>query len=351
MHVWSIGCGAPSLRLPWIHVDLNRIISMIGTGVDLFFVISGFCMYLMYAGKQSAFSGTAYRAFLINRWRRIAPAFYAAVAACAIIAYARDGHWLWTEIGANLIFAQLWIGNGRLNGVFWSLATEWHFYLVLPLLIWGAVRGGFWATLGGLAIFSIAARIGQSYWLRDIQDKNLPFRLIEFVWGIGVARLYRDGIVPSGPFRGARGALLAVAVAYLGRLLTVTEIVEAAGRAGPLFRAFASPLLTFGYALLLWNVVGSESIVSTTLASVPMRTLGRWSYSIYLWHLYPSVWIASALVTRFGNGGLMPYVATVSALLIVVPISIFSYRWFEAPYFRKRPARLASRVLTQEGGL
>src|SRR5262245_49813726 len=79
-HVWMFS-GNPSLsvgRVGAVNLDVNRAVSAIGTGVDLFFVISGFCMYLMYAKSQSVFSAQRYAAFIKRRWWRIAPAFYAA---------------------------------------------------------------------------------------------------------------------------------------------------------------------------------------------------------------------------------------------------------------------------------
>ncbi|HEY9302611.1 MAG TPA: acyltransferase family protein [Phormidium sp.] len=84
-HVWAFGSGIPvwSLgKIGSINLDLNRAISVIGTGVDLFFVISGFCMYLMYAQKQTKFAWNTYATFLKKRWLRIAPNYYVAALVC-----------------------------------------------------------------------------------------------------------------------------------------------------------------------------------------------------------------------------------------------------------------------------
>ena len=87
-HLWSFGFGAPALplgRLGPLTIDLNRLMSFWGTGVDLFFVISGLCMHLVYTSKPDALQIDRLVAFVKKRWLRIAPAYYAAVVACAII--------------------------------------------------------------------------------------------------------------------------------------------------------------------------------------------------------------------------------------------------------------------------
>jgi peptidoglycan/LPS O-acetylase OafA/YrhL len=56
-------------------IDINRVLSLLGTGVDFFFVISGFCMYMMYNSRIVGFSWASYRALIASRARRILPAF------------------------------------------------------------------------------------------------------------------------------------------------------------------------------------------------------------------------------------------------------------------------------------
>ncbi|HEY9851394.1 MAG TPA: acyltransferase family protein [Leptolyngbyaceae cyanobacterium] len=126
-HIWLF-CGNPTLvlgKISSISIDLHRAISMIGTRVDLFFAISGFCMYLMYARKQTKFEWKTYIIFLKKRWLRIAPAFYVAALACAIAYLFVGKPFPWFDLLSHATFTNIWFPNtGGLAAPFWSLATE-----------------------------------------------------------------------------------------------------------------------------------------------------------------------------------------------------------------------------------
>ena len=79
-HVWA------TLSFPVLNVggvDVFRLLNLWGNGVQLFFVISGFCFYLVLEKQQQYDFKTAF-AFWKKRWLRIAPAFYTA---CIVLAF------------------------------------------------------------------------------------------------------------------------------------------------------------------------------------------------------------------------------------------------------------------------
>lgn len=123
---WAFGCGTPvwSLgKISSVNLDVNRAISAIGTGVDLFFVISG-CMYLMYAQKQTKFAWNTSATFLKKRWLRIAPNFYLAALVCAVGFLLVGKPFPWFDLLAHASFTQTLLPHtGTLAAPFWSLAT------------------------------------------------------------------------------------------------------------------------------------------------------------------------------------------------------------------------------------
>jgi peptidoglycan/LPS O-acetylase OafA/YrhL len=342
-HIWSFGCNTPVWSIGEIgsvNLDINRAISMVGTGVDLFFVISGFCMYLMYARKQKKFVWSTYFLFLKKRWLRIAPAFYASILVCAIIIYLLKNPFPWLSILAHLSFTQILFPNTvNLAAPFWSLATEWHFYLILPLFILATRYFGFWRA----AFITILISIGFRFWLyRSPSDleafwkAQIPARFIEFAWGICVAELYTIGKTPPKFLRNELGFIIAFSIAYLGRMLMVTEVTQLAGTFGYLLKIFAEPILSLGYGLMVWNVISTYSIFQKGLSHSVLQGIGKISYSLYLWHWYPSIWIAQGLVKQTGATPITQHAAFLIALAILIPFSWFSYIWLEAPYFRRR---------------
>jgi peptidoglycan/LPS O-acetylase OafA/YrhL len=321
-----------------INLDLNRAISMLGTGVDLFFVISGFCMYLMYARKQSKFDLDSFFSFIKKRWLRIAPAFYVAALACALRYPLIGEPFPWRELLAHASFSQLWIPNPiDLAPPFWSLATEWHFYLFLPLFIWATSRYEFKTVI----IITILSSIIFRFWMfsspPDIEiiwKPQLPSRLVEFAWGIWVARLYTLNIKLPKILSKEIGFLIAFLIAYIGRLLMITEVANLAGSFGYICKTFAEPILTLGYALILWNVIASKSIFQKLFNHDLLQKLGIWSYALYLWHWYPCGWIAEFTIGKFGSSPLTQNIAFLISLILLIPFCYLSYSCLEAPYFR-----------------
>jgi len=344
-HGWAFS-GNPVLslgRISGIELDLNRAVSAFGTGVDLFFVISGFCMHLMYGRSQSRFEWPQYRNFIVTRWRRIAPAFYVSIAACAFGFTIVKGVFPFKDVLAHLAFLHIVIPEtGLLAAPFWSLATEWHFYLLLPLLIALGSRIGVVPMLVAAIAASIAFRLVLYAGPADtvaVWNTQLPTRLVEFLWGILVSVLHQKNRLPPKVLRGNGGFILAIGVAYLGRLLMVSEVVRAAGEWGWVLKALAEPVLTLGFGFILWNVVMTESLGRTILEHAVARALGRWSYSLYLWHWWPAYWIATGTAAHFGSTALVQNAAFILTLLVLVPVAWFSYRALELPYFRRKAAR------------
>src|SRR5256885_5542325 len=141
------------------------------TGVSLFLVLSGFCLFLPFAGgREHRFrTGT----FLVRRARRPLPALY-----CPLILALR----LHVVGGGNLGFGPLSAEDVAwqvathvtmthtlfpstfyaLNGAYWSLGLEWQLYLGLPLLLIGARRIGLVPTLAGAVLVNALYRTALS---------------------------------------------------------------------------------------------------------------------------------------------------------------------------------------------
>jgi len=93
--------------------------------------------------------------------------------------------------------------------------------------------------------------------------------------------------------------------------------------------------MTTGFALIVYNVITTESVFSRMLATKWMVFIGRISYSFYLWHWLVFSFVG-AEVLRFAsapNRGL--YIAFLLSTLITIPIAWLSYRLLEMPYFNK----------------
>ena len=103
------------------------------SGVDLFFVLSGFLISgLLFTEFKSAGQIRVGR-FLIRRGFKIYPPFYALTALTVAIKLLHDGNLRVSELLSDLFYLQSYIPG--LWDHTWSLAVEEHFYLALPLVL------------------------------------------------------------------------------------------------------------------------------------------------------------------------------------------------------------------------
>src|SRR2546423_256728 len=147
---------------------LDLFIRSGSTGVSLFLVLSGFCLYLPYAGgRLSRFSGGR---FFARRCRRLLPAYYATLGVIVVVYSLASGHaglahmsaaGLVGQSAAHLAVVHQLLPSTfyGLNGAYWSLGLEWELYLTLPLLILGVRRIGLGRTVAMVLGLNVAYRL------------------------------------------------------------------------------------------------------------------------------------------------------------------------------------------------
>jgi peptidoglycan/LPS O-acetylase OafA/YrhL len=210
--------------------------------------------------------------------------------------------------------------------------------MVLPFLLWGIIRWDFrrvfWASVIACMLFRAWFYFQPEPVVRAWSDQ-LPPRFIEFAWGMLAARWMDENRLPPRIFRGNVGFVIGLGVVLFGRLLMTTEVSRWSGHWAPVPLIFWEPFLTLGYGLLVWNVVTGPSLFSSWLSHPIAQAIGRWSYSLYLWHWWPCWFIATILVKRLGPSLLAQYATLLSLLAVLVPFCWLSYEWLEAPYFNR----------------
>ena len=139
------------------------------TGVDLFFVLSGFLItgiLLDTVGRPHY-----YRNFIVRRSLRIFPLYYACLLLYGVLSFVPapirwkdflgigDGWWYVTYLGNIQVFLKnAWPGAAILTPL-WSLQVEEQFYLSFPLLVWATKRKTLARILLGSVIGALVIRI------------------------------------------------------------------------------------------------------------------------------------------------------------------------------------------------
>jgi peptidoglycan/LPS O-acetylase OafA/YrhL len=276
-----------------------------GTGVSVFFVISGFLLYRPFV--RARFEGKpapSVRAYAWRRFLRIVPAYWLALTVIAI--------WLSLEIVVDPAwhiplfygFGQIYTAQTGLAGIgqAWTLCVEATFYVFLPLWAFAMRRRSWRAELVGLAalwLFSLAWKLVAIHHVSPTALDSgplvmpLPNFLDQFALGMAMAGLSVRGL-PAAAERGVRRAWpwwVAAAVAYWA-----IAIQTGGHRAQDVFviRHELASVVAVGLivpAVFAWERRGA---VRRLLAWRPLLYVGLVSYGIYLWH--------HTLVTKIATG-------------------------------------------------
>jgi peptidoglycan/LPS O-acetylase OafA/YrhL len=264
-------------------------------GVPLFFVISGYCM--MASSRSTMVKRQTAWAFLKRRLRRIFPPFWASIVVIVTVPFLVALFYAWR--GAPLRWPEPawldysftdWFGLASLtrglfstgqahkpwsavNSVYWSLAIEVQFYLVMALAL--AFRRRFAAILAAVTVAGVA------YWRLAPSTPGLfPQYWLMFWFGIllyaGLERGFRPSrLFPRWTLGASAGTALAAAAVALGiTLVWPSETLE---------RQILFALLC---GLVLWALSGVEGVVpKRALPARAFAGLGKMSYSVYLLHI------------------------------------------------------------------
>ena len=157
--------------------------------VDLFIVLSGFCLILPVVRTGSLAGGIM--SFYRRRAHRILPPFYATLLLCILLHPIM--HWLnpafphLTKVGVlvNLLLMQDYFHTLSLDPPLWSVAAEWKIYFLFPLIIWLIQRHGMLKTLTVTAIMGYGWAI-VLHWMRPEMWLFLTCPWYLFLFAMGV---------------------------------------------------------------------------------------------------------------------------------------------------------------------
>lgn len=288
-----------------------RALPGFGLGVDVFFVLSGYLITSLLSAELGATGRIAYADFIMRRLRRLYPALLVFVG----VMYPVIGL-LWPGTQWQALPAVLYLMDllrvmappkfAPALGHTWSLALEFQFYLLWPLLLP-------WVLRARRPLLVLAAAYAALTAIRPLIDSEVAsnFRCTGLLIGAMVALAK-----PSISRAWAAVALLLIATAMLAAVPLSLSLVE---------------LFT---GLLVASLRGSQA-----LAWRPLVGLGKISYGVYLWH-YP---IALALHQR----GLSPWLIAASATGGAILLASISYILIERPVQRRFRLRAPQKPLLQ----
>ena len=329
-----------------------------GFGVTAFFFISGFLITRQVLAEQARRGQLALGAFYIRRLLRLYPALLVAIVVGGSIFVSLGGHLPAGQVLAAVFYytnyferfsSYIGVPDGMYNpfGILWSLAVEEHYYLVYPGLVFllGRRRLEFTVALcliivavtvwrfhlAGACGVAVPRCVGDGFNDRILQSTDT--RIDSILYGAVLATLL--GTRLAGPLL---KILQSRAVFAAGLVLLCLSFVIR----DPTFRDSARfTIQGVGLFLAGGSVLFSSRLgwVRGLLSLRPLLLLGRWSYSLYLWHSIVLLCVLSALpgwfwrpaITdgRISLGWDLLGIPVVLALSVVV--AAVSYKFVEMP--------------------
>lgn len=319
-------CQDEGLGGPWI---------MGQTGVDLFFVLSGFLITTILLLVPTR-DWCEVRTFYLRRTLRIFPLYYGYLSAAALFGFV-SSFWFWVYLqNIPLALGMPVVGPGH----FWSLAVEEQFYLLWPFLVFFLPRQWLTRTLWAIVAMAVFFRV-----------LIVPFHIGSYILvtfsrfdglaaGALLASYYQRGLLQR-----YRLGLLLLAVFSAVAIWLQWWMFHAQGAVWVQVTKFS--LATSFYAAIVGYLIISGPIPANRLLRLrPLRFVGKVSYGLYVFH--PIVF--SYVLPRVNRLPIsVQLVACFGGTFLVAVLSWYGYEsWFIrlkdklASERKKRPSPIAA---------
>lgn len=280
-------------------------------GVAIFFVVSAYCLCLV---TDTAWLGKRidWRAFYIRRVFRIVPLYFAMLAVSVAYMFARGtvppdllpsliSHLTFFNIVDVAHNNDLWLGE-------WTIAVEFGFYALFPLVLLVVRRAALWTVPIALVLSTYVLRVVVSLLLWPAHtvsiDQTLVWYFFAFAFGVAAYTIARS-------YRLERGVAETVCVVFSLCLLWAWLHPSSPG---------TDVQIALGTAGLIVGCANPHTLLARALRAPILAFLGTISFSIYLLHLT----VLSVLPHTS--------VGTALALAITLGLATLTHRYIEAPF-------------------
>ena len=294
-------------------------------GVQLFFIISGFVIFM------SARRADRPSDFAISRAARLYPPYWISLvfAVVLLLLHPVPGFpFTWGQALVNLTMVQRWVGVDNVVDVYWTLAVEMQFYVIILILLyltrcrlsdrvvlWGSLA---WSVISWAVVLFTAPHVGSDpqrdpLWVKLLNNATVAEYAPLFVLGMALYIARQTGR--------HRGWVAAAAVSAVGSTFVMRGM----------------PLALEVLVVVLLAVTVMLRKRTSVLLLAPVQWYGKISYSLYILHAIPGYILIHAL---------WPYVGRNMAMLVALAV-VSVLAWALQKYGEEALGKAAKRGLTR----
>ncbi len=345
-HYWQQSWQSMAIKIGSFKIDLLPLVSFGGVGVELMFILSGFCLYYplaMHEGRRLHLGQYA-----CKRIVRILPTYLLCVLVCSAWQVGRiDASTLKQHLIANLTFTQTTtpaLSYNQINGVLWSVAVEVQFYILFPLIVKIFKKKPYLTALAAFAVSQIwryyltsTVAVSSSNWLTlNWLMQQLPCVLDAFVGGMLAAHI-AAGVRHSLSEDVQKKLRPMFTVGLIGCILfylLITQYVYAlryddvANNVSKL-DLYMRKYVTFAFAGAILCSIFSSPWVHRVLGNAFTRFGSTISYQVFLWHMFIALALKDLKIPSYtteramdDTAWRMPYLMLCLALTLIVSVLV-----------------------------
>lgn len=325
-----------------IHL-LGMVFAFGWSGVDLFFVLSGFLITgILYDTQRDSHY---YKNFYARRVLRIFPPFYLLALIYLLLTPLVGAHWRWIQLSylvyLGFPFALIWptlmqVSPLVLTNHLWSLCAEEQFYLAWPWMIARfrssaallrvcAAAGAFAL---GFRILICASNWLSISWTHDFLVSRMDTLAVGAAIAILVRGPSRESVLKWAPWTLMLTASCVVGICAVRR--TVSHIDPAIATVG-----FSVIALAYGSLLVL--ALRPDYWMERLLSLRVLRVFGKYSYAMYLYDLPLTVVLSpkrEVFVTLMHSYAIGSVVFLIFCLSVNLIVACVSFHLLESPIMR-----------------
>ncbi len=331
---------------------LPRLLVFGWCGVDLFFVLSGFLITGILIRTRNA--GNRASSFYVRRVLRIFPIYYLTLIVLFVLAAGSPAMRFMvgltgvTEHAVFFGYLQNWLlfwnpMPHSIVGHFWTLAVEEQFYLIWPVIVWklttrSLLRLCLVASAGALLLrITLVSHFGPHFWINTLTPTRGEGLLI------GSALAATLSLYAKIPRR-VLASMAATGAAILGFIFVSDPAEFLNTDTGPYMYTIGVTALGLCFGALVGSSQAYVPVLTPLLTRNGLRSLGNYSYGLYVYHAPVYFVVTYVLTSRFRTEFPLPTAQGALYVLFLMGVT-YAIAWLSFQLLEKRFLSLKTRFV------